>query len=147
MAKQQSSREEQSSSKKRNRKMKQKNTDNYLDFIPVPNDMFQWKADEEGKVTIFVENKGVFNRIAQKLLGKPKVSQVHLEEMGNFIWPLLDGKRSIYEIGILVQEEFGERAEPLYPRLVQYMRNLDSYGFIQMKKPVSQNNDLEGLIK
>ncbi|MCR5543048.1 MAG: PqqD family protein, partial [Eubacterium sp.] len=39
--------------------------------------------------------------------------------MGSFIWPLIDGKTSIYNIGEAVKEHFGEEEEPLYPRLVQ----------------------------
>ena len=108
--------------------------DNYLDYIPRYNEQYKWEKNEMGEITIFVENKGFFNWIAQKFLKKPRVSQVHLEEMGNFIWPLIDGKRSVYGIGECLKEEFGEKAEPLYPRLVQYMRNLENYGFIQMHK-------------
>ncbi|MGN0153268.1 MAG: PqqD family protein [Lachnospiraceae bacterium] len=108
--------------------------DNYLDYIPGYNEQYKWEKNEMGEITIFVENKGFFNWIAQKFFKKPRVSQVHLEEMGNFIWPLIDGKRSVYGIGECLKEEFGEKAEPLYPRLVQYMRNLENYGFIQMHK-------------
>ena len=71
--------------------------------------------------------------MAQTLFNKPKVSQIHLDEMGNFIWPLMDGKRTVYDISQLVKEEFGEKAEPLYNRLVQYVRNLESYGFIKLR--------------
>lgn len=107
---------------------------NYLDFIPKHNDKYTWEIDEQGAVTIFVENKGMFNRLAQKFLKKPKVSQVHLEEMGSFIWPLIDGERSILVIGESVKDHFGEEAEPLYPRLVQYIKNLESYDFIKVGK-------------
>ncbi len=107
---------------------------NYLEFIPVRNERFLWEQDEQGKIIIFVENKGLFNRIAQRLLGKPKVSQVHLEEMGNFIWPLIDGKASVYEIARQVHEEFGKKADPLYERLAVYMQTLENYGFIKMNK-------------
>lgn len=112
---------------------KQNKAKNYLDFIPVHNEQFRWQQDEQGNVIILVENKGLFNRIAQKVLKKPEVSQVHLEEMGNFIWPLIDGKRSVFEIAELVDKEFGEKAQPLYNRLVTYMRMLESYDFIRMK--------------
>lgn len=106
---------------------------NYLDYIPVPEDACRHEISEEGRVTIFVENKGVFHWIAQRLFHRPRISQIHLDEMGNFIWPLMDGTRSIQDIALLVKEKFGEKAEPLYNRLVQYMRNLESYGFIRMK--------------
>lgn len=116
------------------KKQSKETTANYLDFIPEHNDKFKWDIDEEGKVTIFVENKGFFNKIFQALLKKPKVSQIHLDEMGNFIWPLIDGKKTIYDISVYVKEEFGDKAEPLYNRLIQYMYNLESYEFIKINK-------------
>lgn len=103
---------------------------NYLDLVPERSAKYAWKQDEQGYVTIFVENTGVFNRLAQKLLKKPAVSQVHLEEFGSFIWTLIDGKRSVYEIAGLVKNEFGEKAEPLYERLSVYMRTLENYDFL-----------------
>mgnify|MGYP003506606263 CR=1 FL=1 len=115
-------------------KNKRKNAPNYLDFIPRHNEKYPWEIDEQGVVTIFVENKGVFNRIAQKFFNKPEVSQIHLEEMGSFIWPLIDGERSIMAIGESVKEYFGEDAEPLYPRLAQYIKDLESYDFIKVEK-------------
>ena len=116
------------------KKQSKETSANYLDFIPEHNDKFKWDIDEEGKVTIFVENKGFFNKIFQALLKKPKVSQIHLDEMGNFIWPLIDGKKTIYDISVYVKEEFGDKAEPLYNRLIQYMYNLESYEFIIINK-------------
>ncbi len=109
---------------------KKQDKSNYLDKIPKRNGIFSWRAEETGSVTIEVENKGVANKIAQKLLKKPKISYVHLDEMGSFIWPLIDGEKSVYELGICVEERFGEEANPLYERLVSYMRILESYGFI-----------------
>ncbi len=107
--------------------------DNYLDHIPLRSDN-KWETDRDGNVTIFVENKGVFNKIAQALLKKPKVSQIHLEQFGSYIFPLIDGEKSIYEIGQLVGEHFGDAAEPLYPRITQYFKMLSDYGFIEYRK-------------
>lgn len=116
--------------------MKQKAL-NYLDYIPLRNENYNWKQEKDGTVTIFVENKGVFHRLAQIFLHKPKVSQIHLEEFGSFLWPRINGNSTIYDIGQQVQENFGEKAEPLYPRLVQYIRNLEQYDFVIVKKPES----------
>ena len=85
----------------------------------------------------------MFHFLAQKILKKPKVSQIHLDEMGNFVWPLIDGTRTVYEIAQLVKEEFGEKAEPLYERLVQYIQNLENYGFIEVReKTLDKANNL-----
>ena len=73
------------------------------------------------------------NRIAQKLFRKPKVSHIHLDEMGSFVWPILDGEKNIIELGKLVEERFGDKASPLYERLAKYFQILDSYGFIEWK--------------
>lgn len=108
-------------------------TQNYLEKIPMRPPQLAWNADAEGKVTLEIENKGAFNRIAQKLFKKPRVSYVHLDETGSFVWPLLDGEKDIIAIGKLVEEEFGEKANPLYERLAKYFQILDSYGFIVWK--------------
>ena len=107
---------------------------NYLEKIPQRPESIGWKSDETGIVTLEIENKGWANRIAQKFFKRPKISYVHLDEMGSFIWPLLDGERNIIELGKLVEEHFGEKASPLYERLARYFQILESYRFIAWKQ-------------
>ena len=111
--------------------MKKKNlaNENYLERKPICKDGLNWSKDENGNVTLEMENKGVANRIMQKLIKKPKISYIHLDEMGSFIWPLMDGEKDILEIGKYVEEHFGEKANPLYDRLSQYFRTLEKYNF------------------
>lgn len=106
---------------------------NYLDLIPKHRSSLEFSIAEQGAVTLFQENRGVFHFLAQKWFHKPQVSRIHLDEMGNFVWPLIDGQRTVYEIAELVREEFGEKAEPLYERLVRYIQNLEKYGFVEVK--------------
>ncbi len=115
------------------KKKKEVISQNYLEKIPVRPAHIAWSANEEGIVTLDIENTGLFNRIAQKLLRKPKVSHIHLDEMGSFVWPLLDGDKNIIELGKNVEEHFGEKANPLYERLSKYFQILDSYGFVEWK--------------
>lgn len=103
---------------------------NYLERKPI-RVIENWSTDENGIVTLEKENKGVFNKIAQVLLKKPKISFIHLDEMGSFIWPLLDGETDIIALGEKVKEHFGEKAEPLYERLAKYIQILESYNFIK----------------
>lgn len=113
--------------------MRNKQTDQYLHLKPLRNEKFRWSVDDE-KVTLEIENKGVWNTIFQKLLKKPRISYVHLDEMGSFVWPLIDGKTTILEIGKAVENRFGDAAQPLYERLVQYFQILESYHFISLIK-------------
>lgn len=111
--------------------MKQK--ENYLEKKPVRKEEIVWNTDDDGKVTLQIENKGVFNFLAQKLLKKPRVSYIHLDEMGSFVWPLIDGESDIIEIGKEVEANFGEKANPLYERLVKYFEILKENNFIELK--------------
>lgn len=104
---------------------------NYLDKIPSLSETINWTKDEEGIVTLEIENNGIFNRLAQKLLKKPPVTYVHLDGMGSFIWQLIDGKSKVGELAEKVDEHFGKEAHPLYERLVKYLQILDSYHFIK----------------
>lgn len=104
--------------------------ENFLERIPCKKREIIWSQDKDGMVTLQMENCGVMNRIAQKILKKPKVSYIHLEKFGSFIWTSIDGKRDILGIGELVSERFGDDAEPLYERLAQYIKTLHNNGFI-----------------
>lgn len=108
-------------------------SENYLERKPARPEGISWSADENGIVTLDIENTGAFNRIAQKLLKKPKVTHIHLDEMGSFVWPLLDGEKNIIELGKEVEKHFGEKANPLYERLAKYFQILDSYHFVEWK--------------
>lgn len=114
--------------------MKKHKDENYLEKIPQHKEGLQWSIDDNGNVTLHMENKGVFNKIFQVILKKPKISYIHLEEMGSFIWPLIDGEKDICRLGELVEEHFGEKAHPVYERLSQYMHTLEFNGFVAFKE-------------
>ena len=103
---------------------------NYLDLIPKRNENIRWHKVLKERVILEVENKGAFHTIAQKVFNKPRFTKVHLDGNGSFIWEQIDGSRTVAEIAALVKEEFGEKAEPLYPRIVKYFQIVESYEFI-----------------
>ena len=113
---------------------KKKNVhENYLENIPVRQEGLRWEKDEKGLVTLYVHNTGFMKKLTQKLLKKPEYTQVHLDENGSFVWPLIDGEKNIVALGEAVKAHFGESAEPLYPRLAKFFQILESYGFVKFK--------------
>ena len=113
---------------------KKNNSENYLEKIPVRLEKFRWTEDESGLVTIEIDNKGFFNRLLQKIAKKPPVSFIHLDENGSFVWKCIDGQRDIIKIGELVSSHFGEKAEPIYERLLKFFAMLENAGFIEFTK-------------
>ena len=104
--------------------------ENYLDKKPMLKSDIGYIA-KDGIVTLEIENKGIINKIFQKLFNKPKISYIHLDELGSFAFLCSDGIRDIGEIGKLVEEKFGDKANPLYERLSKFFQIMDSYSFIE----------------
>ena len=105
----------------------------YLELIQERAERIVWETGENGIVVLQVENTGVFNRIAQKLFKRPRYTKVHMDRYGSFLWPLIDGEKTVLELADLQKQAFGEEVEPLYPRIVKYFQIVESYHFIRFK--------------
>lgn len=106
---------------------------NYLEMIPVRNKDYLWNIDGKGCVVVDMPHKSFYDKIAQKLFHTPSVSHITLDRFGSFIWMQIDGNRDLIEIGSLVKQKYGEKAEPLYERLARYFDILKNNHFITMK--------------
>lgn len=111
-----------------------KKKENFLDYIPLRNPGFAW-AEEDGMVTVDMIHTGFYAAVAQKVFRRPRVSHVKLDEYGSFLWLRMDGERDIGALGRELEARFGDEAQPLYPRLVQYMKTLLNNKFIALKRP------------
>ncbi|MBQ0037941.1 MAG: PqqD family protein [Clostridiales bacterium] len=114
--------------------MGKKKAENYLEYVPAINGKNTWDADEDKTVTIHMVHTGFYNKIAQRFFHRPCVSHIKLDQYGSFIWQLIDGERTVGEIANRFKAHFGEKAEPLYDRLVQYMKILRNNDFIYYAK-------------
>ena len=108
-----------------------KKQENYLEYVPAISAKNSWDKDETGKVTIHMVHRGFYAWIAQRFFHRPRVSHIDLDAMGSFIFQRIDGQRTVGDIALLVKAEFGQKAEPLYDRLVKYMQILRNNGFIR----------------
>ena len=114
--------------------MTMKNKQNFLDLIPIKNPDFLWGENQDGLVTVTMLHTGFFDRIAQDIFHKPPYSRLDLDIYGSFIWKQIDGDRSVHAIAMLFRDAFGEEAEPLFPRIVQFFGILKTQRFISWKK-------------
>lgn len=110
--------------------MARKKNDNYLDLVPVANPQNTWDEGADGSVTIHMVHRGFYAAIAQKFFHTPRVSHIQLDEYGSFLWKEIDGQRTVGDLALRMKEQFGEKAEPLYDRLVKYMQILRNNRFI-----------------
>ena len=109
--------------------MAKKQSENYLDFVPLHNPANEWEV-RDGIVTIHVVYKGFYHTIAQKFFGTPRVSHIDLEQYGSFLWQQMDGKKTVGQLAEAMKAQFGREADPLYLRLVKYVHTLHNNRFI-----------------
>jgi hypothetical protein len=105
---------------------------NLLDLVPIRG--MRWETDAEGLVTLLKPkfNNKLLVRYLLPLMRKPHF-KIKLDDIGSFFWMNCDGRRNIREIGELHTQRFGERVEPLYERISQFLQTLQRNRFITLK--------------
>ena len=106
--------------------------ENYLDRVPVRNPEMEFKADDRGRVTVEVEWKGFYHRIAQKFFHKPRVSQIDLDQYGSFVWLAIDGVKNVHQLSLEMEREFGSMEKSL-ARLIKFLEIMHDHRFITWK--------------
>lgn len=113
---------------------KKKENQNYLDLVPVKNPDMEFTVGEDGRVTVFVEWKGFYHRIAQRFFRRPRVSKIALDEYGSYVWLQIDGVRSVHILSQALASRFGEMEKGL-SRLIKFLEILRDQRFITWKEP------------
>ena len=111
-----------------------KSGENYLLRRPLRREDLLWEQDADGLVTLQVFHRGLWDRLFQRLLHKPKTTLVRLDALGSFLWPRLDGKRDLLTLGRELEAQFGREVQPLYRRLCLWMASLEQCRFIRWAK-------------
>jgi len=114
------------------KKEENKNEDNFMLYIPKKK-VDTWEMKKGKVVLIFHHNKKA-EKFARWLVNKPTVSDVELDNIGSKVWLSIDGNKTVYDIGVILEQTFGEKCNPTYERLTMYMRYLVKKGWISFDK-------------
>lgn len=119
-------------------KKEQKKEDNFLLYVPVKKHT-DWEV-KNGKVNlIFYHNKAI-EKFMRWLVKKPYVSDIELDDIGSAVWNSIDGKTSVYDIGEKLLSQFGKKCDPVYDRLIMYLRYLNRKGWISFDRGNQESN-------
>lgn len=102
--------------------------DNFLLFVPHIKHS-DW-IEEKGNVILIFHHNHPVQKAANWLVKKSNISDMKLDELGSTVWKAIDGKRNVYEIGQVVKAKFGDKCEPVYERLIMFIRYLNRRGWI-----------------
>ena len=95
---------------------------------------------EEERLTLVVPRTGWLERLSIRWLGQPEAIRVRLDELGSFVLSRCDGTRSVQDLADALEQVFGSKAEPVLPRLVQFLKILNANGWIRMIPPDDQTS-------
>ena len=103
----------------------------YMNHVALYNDKLEWQISENGYVNLTIENKGIYNKIAQKLFRKPRYTNIELDCYGSRLWLYIDGKRTVYDIFMKMTNAFPDE-ENMYERVNRFVAILQKNSFIKI---------------
>ena len=103
---------------------------NYMDAVFCPNPAIPFTVGDDGLVTLALEHRGFFPKIAQVFFHKPKVSQVHMDAYGSAVWHCLDGKNTVFDVVERMKKRFPNEQEDMLKRVVTFLGTLQNNKFI-----------------
>lgn len=110
------------------KRIKKIKPDNFLLYIPKKKKIdFKQK---DGKVYLIFNHNKPIEKFMRWLVKKPRITDVELDEISSWVWLQIDGRNTVYSIGQLLMNKYGDKCEPLYERLTLFLRNLSRRGYI-----------------
>lgn len=112
--------------------MKKHISDNFLLYIPKKkhND---WEK-KDGSIYLIFHHEKLAERLIRWLVKKPCISDIKLDSMGSCVWSMIDGEKTVYEVGQSLLKEFGDSCEPIYDRLIIFLRYMNRRGWIALNR-------------
>ena len=112
--------------------MKKKDSKNYLDYVPVKNPEVEYETGDDGIVTVYIEWKGFYHRIAQKFFKRPRVSDVKLDGYGSFVWLPIDDVKDVHQLSKELDAKYPKMEKSL-SRLIKFLEILHDNRLIRWK--------------
>ncbi len=103
-----------------------KNNDDVLNIIYKIDENLVYEIDNDGIVTVCEKQDHKIQNFFRKLKFKiPEYKRITLDGYASFVFNQIDGVKTIKEIGESLELEFGDKANPLYERLLLFLNHID----------------------
>lgn len=103
-----------------------KNNEDVLNIVFRVSDNIYYELNEDGTVTILEKQDHKIQKFFRKLKFKiPKYKKVTLDEYSSTVFTQINGKRTVKEIGEILEIKYGEKIQPLYERLLVFLNHIN----------------------
>ena len=103
-----------------------KSNEEVLNIVYKICDSMEFEVNNEGIVTIFEKQDHKIQNFLRKLkFNIPKYRKIELDEYSSTVFLLIDGNKTVKEIGESLDKKFGNKVHPLYERLLLFLNHID----------------------
>ena len=103
-----------------------KSNEEVLNIVYKVCDSMEFEVNNEGIVTILEkQDQKIQNFLSKMKLSIPQYKKIELDEYCSTVFLLIDGNRTVKEIGKSLDEKYGDKVHPLYERLLIFLKHID----------------------
>ena len=103
-----------------------KNNQEILSIIFKISDGVEYEVSADNMVTMLVKQEHKIQKFFRKLKFRiPEYKRTSLDEYGSYVFLLIDGMKTVQDIGEDLEAKYGEKAHPLYERLLLFLNHID----------------------
>jgi hypothetical protein len=102
------------------------NNDEILNIIFKISSKINYEVNKDGAVTILEKQDHWVQNLFRKLKFKiPMYKKITLDKYGSYIFLQIDGKKTVKEIGEILELKYGKESHPLYERLLLFLNHIE----------------------
>lgn len=102
------------------------NNEEVLDIIFKISDSLEYEVDKDNIVTILEKQDRKIQNFFRKLKFRiPQYKRISMDEYGGYVFLQIDGKKTVKDIGENLEAKYGDKAHPLYERLLLFLNHID----------------------
>lgn len=103
-----------------------KNNEEVLSIVYRICESLEFEVNKKGIVTVLDKQDHKIQRFLRKLkVNIPQYKKIEFDEYCSTVFLLIDGSKTVKEIGEILDKSFGEKVHPLYQRLLIFLNHID----------------------
>lgn len=103
-----------------------KNNEEVLSIIYKKRDSLKFEVNNKGLVVVLNKQDYKIQNFLRKFrFNIPEYKKIEFDEYCSTVFLLIDGKKTVKEIGEILDKKFGEKVHPLYERLLIFLNHID----------------------
>jgi hypothetical protein len=102
------------------------NNQEILSIIFKISDGLEYEVSTDNIVTMLVKQDHKIQKFFRKLKFRiPEYKKTSLDEYGSYVFLLIDGVKTVKDIGENLEAKYGDKVHPLYERLLLFLNHIN----------------------